>query len=433
VKEALGQPARKWLRHAARAALGLGVVAVFLAFALGIGEDGIDLAEVLARVGRPEVLTLAAVGAALALALPALGPLPASALTLAAVAPIAYLGYAVPAATRLISLEQMLLAVLLLFAINVLVGHLLEARDRQRLVERFGQYVPPHLAQALAEGGPTLAMEGESREMTVIFADIRNFTAIAETLDPRQLVQLLNAVFTPLTEVVYRHLGTIDKYIGDAIMAFWGAPLRDPGHARRAVEAALEMQAVLADLRPELRRRGLPEVHMGIGINSGPMSVGNMGSRFRVAYTVVGDRVNLAARVQTLTRELEAGVLVTGAVRDATPGIAYREVGTLRVRGKSEVVRLYQPVSAADSLTPEVKEWLAEHARALESYYARRWDEATTRFGRLWAAHADDRLYEIYLNNIRVFTREASPSGWAGELSLEAPDGFGWPAARTGS
>ena len=430
-------------RYAFQAALGLVILGVFLASTLGrsgvlpgLGQDpatwrtdGLH-GTLVPLLESPEFLTLAGTGLTLALVLPALSPLPASLLALVAMVPAVYLGYARPNATALVPMEYSLLTILILFAFKVLVSYLLETRDRERLTARFGQYVPPHLAQALSEDPEAFSMDGEAREMTVMFADIRNFTAMAERLDPRQLVQILNAVFTPLTEVVHRNRGTIDKYIGDAVMAFWGAPLRDPDHAQHAVLAAIEMQTVLGALQADLRDRGWPDIEVGIGVNAGTMSVGNMGSRYRVAYTVVGDAVNLAARVQALTRDLRADILVTEAVRQRTPGLVYREVGTLRVRGKADGFRLHQPVCRQDALTPALSAWLDEHAQALASYYARRWDEATTRFGRLWARHPEDRLYGIYLNNILTFTKGPTPHGWSGELDPDAPEGFGLAPPR---
>jgi adenylate cyclase len=413
-------------RYALQAVAGLVVLALFLARA----AYQVPLAEALAN---PELLTLAATGLVLALALPALRPLEASVLTLVAVAPAVYLGVTRPPSGALVPMEHALLAILALFALKILVSYVLETHDRQQLAARFGQYVPTQVAQALAEDPDVFSMDGEAREMTVMFADIRDFTAIAERLEPRELVKLLNDVFTPLTEVVHRHGGTIDKYIGDALMAFWGAPLRDPEHAQRAVLAAVEMQAALARLRGDLARRGGPAVEMGIGLNTGTMSVGNMGSRYRVAYTVVGDPVNLAARVQALTREIRADVLVTEAVREHAPALLYREIGTLRVRGKAEGFRLFQPIGRKEALTPELAAWLADHEQALASFYARRWDEAVTRFGRLWAQHPEDRLYELYLNNLRVFTRGPTPTGWSGELDPDAPEGFGLPPVRRAS
>ena len=404
-------------RYSLQAVAGLLALTLFLARA----AYQVPLAEAL---GSPELVSLAVSGLILALGLPALRPLQASLLTLAAVAPAVYLGFTRPQSGALVPMEHALLAALVIFALTVLASYVFETRDRRQLAARFGQYVPAQVAQALAEDPEGFSMDGEAREMTVLFADIRDFTAIAERLEPRQLVQLLNDVFTPLTEVVHRHGGTIDKYIGDALMAFWGAPLRDPSHAQHAVLAAVEMQQALACLRADLTRRGAPAVEMGIGINSGTMSVGNMGSRYRVAYTVVGDPVNVAARVQALTRETHADVLVTESTRAGAPDLVYREVGTLRVRGKTDGFRLYQPVGEQESLTPEVTRWLADHERALASFYARRWDEAVTRFGRLWAEHPEDRLYGLYLNNLRVFTQGPRPTGWSGELDPDAPDGF---------
>src|SRR5262249_40566581 len=150
------------------------------------------------------------------------------------------------------------------------------------------------LVDEMAQNPDKFSMDGESREMPVLFSDVRGFTTISEGLESRQLSQLMNGFLTPLTRVIYRHRGTIDKYMGDCIMAFWGAPLSDPQHARNAVLTGLEMQAAMDALQPQFRARGWPELHIGVGVNSGRMSVGNMGSDVRVAYTVMGAAVNLA-------------------------------------------------------------------------------------------------------------------------------------------
>ncbi len=182
-------------------------------------------------------------------------------------------------------------------------------------------------------------MEGESREMSVLFSDVRGFTTISEGLDPKQLSQLMNEFLTPLTRVIYRHRGTIDKYMGDCIMAFWGAPLSDPQHARNAVLAGLEMQATMEALQPQFHARGWPELHIGVGVNTGRMSVGNMGSEIRVAYTVMGDAVNLASRLEGLTKQYGVGMIVGEDTRAAVPGRRVPRAGPGDAEGQERAGR----------------------------------------------------------------------------------------------
>ena len=180
--------------------------------------------------------------------------------------------------------------------------------------------MPPEVVDEMAQDPEKASMEGESREMTVLFTDVRGFTTISEGLDPKALSQLMNEFLTPLTEVIYQHRGTIDKYMGDCIMAFWGAPLPDPDHARNGVLAGLEMQRTLKAMQAEFRAKNWPEIRIGVGLNTGRMSVGNMGSRVRLAYTVMGDAVNLASRLEGITKEYGADIIVGEDTKNAVPG-----------------------------------------------------------------------------------------------------------------
>lgn len=435
-------------RKVVRSALLLAILALFMANGTGLlevaaaqanlpraamqaatpGPLWLDLDASQAVLTSPHFFVLLGVGLVLALVLPALTPIQASLLTLLGMLPIAYLGYTSTGPAPPLPMEFSLLTLLMLFVVNMLASYFEETATKQRLVTLFGQYVPPELARMINEDPDSFSLQGEAREMSIMFCDIRDFTAISERLEPTQVVHLLNQVFTPLTQVIYDHLGTIDKYLGDGVMAFWGAPARDPSHATNAVRAALAMQDTLADLRRDFARRGLPEIEMGIGISTGVVNVGNMGSKYRVAYTVVGDAVNEAARLEALTRTLDTGVVVSERVQQVTRGVVFRELATVRLKGKQQVTRAFQPVCLEGGLTPELEERLEQHRQALETFYGRRWDEAVTRFGRLWEqATPDKRLYELYLQNIARFTEGPRPFDWQGELDLRieplfAPD-----------
>lgn len=232
-----------------------------------------------------------------------------------------------------------------LWALHLASGQLREALARRRLAALFGHYVPPELVAEMARDPDRYSMDGRAVELTVLFADVRGFTTFSEKLTPTELAALMNRYFSVMTDIVRAHRGTLDKYVGDALMAFWGAPVADPDHAEHAVRAALEMQAALPALNREFAAKGWPEVRITIGINSGPMVVGDMGSRHRRAYTVLGDAVNVAARLQELSGKLEVPVLIGEATRHALPAHwACREVDRVTPRGRSTQLAIFQPL-----------------------------------------------------------------------------------------
>jgi adenylate cyclase len=232
----------------------------------------------------------------------------------------------------------------------IVAGYLAEGRSRRALARLFGAYVPPELVSQMAldpERYTRAGLGADNRELTVLFCDLRDFTRAAERLQPQQLREVVNLYFSRMSAVIARHGGTLDKYIGDAIMAFWGAPIESPDHAAQAVRAALDMLTALGPLNAELRRRGLPEIEMGIGLNTGLVCVGELGSDTRRSYTVIGDAVNLAARIEGLTRRLGVDLLVGEATyeaaKDATPDLPWRSVERAQVRGRAEPVTVYTP------------------------------------------------------------------------------------------
>ncbi|MCB1749926.1 MAG: adenylate/guanylate cyclase domain-containing protein [Gammaproteobacteria bacterium] len=359
---------------------------------------------------RIDVLAFVVVGLALALALPKLPPIGASLLTLCAMVPPFYCAWFFPVPPPLIPLEYTLLTVLVLFAVNVLSSYFIETHEKQKLISAFGQYVPPALVGEISRRPEAFSMAGEARDLTVLFCDIKRFTALSEQLEARELADLLNHYLTAMTDVLHTHDATIDKYIGDAIMAFWGAPVAQPDHAAQAVRAALAMQDRMAGLREEFSARGWPPIEIGIGVARGVMSVGNMGSRYRVAYTVIGDAVNLAARLEGLTRLYGVDVLVSGATRTVGDGIVYRELDHVRVKGKAAPHRIYQPLPAA--VVADETETL--HEAALAAYYRGDWVQASDGFARLAAGRAG--YYAMMLE--RMASHGAPPPEWDGIVNF---------------
>jgi adenylate cyclase len=239
-----------------------------------------------------------------------------------------------------------------------------------------------------------LRLGGEKRELTVLFSDIRGFTTLAEGMEPEELVKLMNEYLTAMTQEVFRQRGSLDKYIGDAVMAIFGAPVAEPEHPRLACRAALGMMSALRTLQGEWRKEGKPSFEIGIGINTGPMVVGNMGSRTRFDYTVIGDAVNLGSRIESLNKQYGTHILISEftwrQVKDEFPQT--REIDVTTVRGRNEPVRLYELMLAEDY--PHL-DWLPEFARAYELFRADQRTQARTLFKKL-AETYDDPVSHYY-------------------------------------
>jgi adenylate cyclase len=219
--------------------------------------------------------------------------------------------------------------------------------------------------------------------------------------------------------VIQHYRGTIDKYMGDAIMAFWGAPLADPEHGFHAVQAGLDMVRRLRELDADFAARGWPTLQIGVGINSGKMSVGNMGSGFRRAYTVMGDAVNLGSRVEGLTKEYGVSIICTQATRDTMPSDwAFRELDLVCVKGKREPVAIYEPIGPKDELDPGLRQDLARHRGALKLYREQNWDAAETEFRNLAGGGRPHPVYTLFLERIAILRREPPGQPWDGAFTF---------------
>jgi len=237
------------------------------------------------------------------------------------------------------------------------VGFVVESRARRAVISLFGEYVSPELVRKMAADPLNYDIDtGEQRELTILFADIRGFTRIAETMKPNELREYLNEFLTAMTEIVHRHGGTVDKYIGDAVMAFWGAPIADADHADHAVAAAIEMQKTAAEMSYRFTVRGLPALSIGIGINTGEVTVGDMGSKLRRSYTVIGDAVNLSARLEALTKRYAVPVLVGETTAARCILRRFESMGTVAVDGRHGEIEIFVPREFADQVRrPEAK------------------------------------------------------------------------------
>jgi len=311
-----------------------------------------------------------------------------------------------------------LLFILPLFLLNMSYGFFVESRGKRQLAELFGQYVPPELVEEMSQDPESYTLEAESRELTVLFTDVRGFTTISEQLEPKALAQLMNELLTSLTRVIHQHRGTIDKYMGDAIMAFWGAPLADPDHPRHALQAGVDMLRALGPIQRKFRARGWPDIHIGVGINTGPMRVGNMGSEFRMAYTVLGDAVNLGARLEALTRQYGVDIIVSETTSGLLPEYLYRELDRVRVKGKGRPAAIFEPVGLAADVDVATRDDLRRYHRALALYRARDWHGAEVRLLSL-EGRCPHPLYRVYLDRINRFRREPPGADWDGVYTFQ--------------
>ena len=347
----------------------------------------------------------------LAVVLPMQTPVGASLVTFFAMLPPFYVAWFYPYPPPVVPLEYALVTILVLYSVNVLSSYFIETQQRQKIVSAFGQYVPPVLVDRFSSDPDAFSMEGESRELSVMFCDVRNFTAISERLESRQLAEMMNHYLTAMTDILHRHGATIDKYIGDAIMAFWGAPIAQSDHASRAVQAAIEMQAAMPALAEEFVARGWPALRIGIGLNTGVMNVGNMGSRYRIAYTVLGDAVNVAARLESLTRHYDVDTLVSDATRVAAGGDDFGEIDHVRLKGKGQPIRVYELNAAGGDRNRQEDE-----NAALDAYYRGEWSVARTGFRTLNEAH-DRTWYRVMLQRMEA---DNPPQGFDGIVSYSA-------------
>lgn len=366
-----------------------------------------------------ELVMLLAIGLLLAVALPLLSPALGSLLAAGTLALVVAVNLWVwQGAGFVLPLASPVLLVLGLYALNMSYGYFVEQRRKRQLGGLFGQYVPPELVEEMSRDPRRYSLRGERRTLTVLFSDVRGFTTLSEGLSPEALSELMSAFLTPMTRIIHQHRGTIDKYMGDAIMAFWGAPVQDPDHARHALQAALAMTGALEGLREQFARRGWPPVDIGIGLNTGEMSVGNMGSEFRMAYTVLGDAVNLGSRLEGLTKQYGVRIIASEFTAKRVPDYLFRELDRVRVKGKDRPVVIYEPLGPREAVDGAVRDELELYRHGLQAYRRRAWDEAELQFLNLSRAHPGRRLYTLYLERIQAYRGDPPPEDWDGVHSF---------------
>jgi adenylate cyclase len=362
-----------------------------------------------------EIVLLIAGGLVLSVLIPRLSALWATAATAIGIGLIVVFNIAVWHVGLVLPLASSLLVAAAIYTMNMAYGYFVESRSKRQLAGRFGEYVPPELVDQMARDPDRYSMEPRSAELSILFSDVRGFTGISEALKPEELREYINEYLTAMSVIIRdRHRGTLDKYIGDAIMAFWGAPVEDARHARNAVHAALEMQRECASLNVRLAARGWPRLEIGVGVNSGVVRVGDMGSRVRRAYTAMGDAVNVASRLEGRTKTYGVGILVGEATRSQVQDVVFREIDRIRVKGKDEAVTIYEPLELAGD-DVELRLW----EQALRDYRARRWNEADMILRELHRMRPGHGLSALYVARLEEKRRQPPPPDWDGVTAFD--------------
>jgi len=333
----------------------------------------------------------------------------------------------------LIDFTYPLISCWLIYLVLTFVNYFREQQQRQQIRSAFGFYLSPPLVEQLARSPEKLVLGGEERRMTILFSDVRGFTSISEHYkdDPQGLTQLMNRFLTPLTNAIIERKGTIDKYIGDAIMAFWNAPVDDAEHEANACDAALEMLTRAEVLNGELKREAeasggvyMP-LRIGIGLNSGPCVVGNMGSDFRFNYSVLGDTVNLASRLESRTKDYRLSLVIGSRTAErAKEKFATMEIDLIQVKGKKQPELVFTVLGRAEvAEDPRCRELRDLNAQMLAAYRKQQWDEAerlVERCRKVANGFGVDGLYEMYMERIAVYRAEPPPADWTGVYEAES-------------
>jgi adenylate cyclase len=294
-----------------------------------------------------------------------------------------------------------------------------EEKKKNEIRKMFAKYVSPSVVDELLKNVDNLKLGGKKQEMSVFFSDVRGFTEFSEKMDPQELSQFLNEYLTPMTEVVFKNKGTLDKYMGDGLMAFFGAPVPFDDHAYHACKCALESLQILKVLQAECARKNWPHIDIGIGINSGSMSVGNMGSKIVQSYTVIGDAVNLGSRLESANKEYGTKILISDMTHTALAGkLITREVDLVRVKGKKEPVKAFELL--AEEADSKMKDWLEAYDKAYLHYQQQHFEVAKNQFSKILLNHPLDTVSKMYIQRCDEFIKNPPSSAWDGVYEMKA-------------
>ena len=368
-----------------------------------------------------EVLLLLVGGIVLSVLVPRLAALWATAVAASGIALITVFDVLVwTEADTVLPLAASILMTAAIYTMNMAYGYFVETRSKRQFAELFGQYVPPELVDRMAADPGMYSMQPKAAELTILFADVRDFTRISEALQPEQLREYIDAYLTAMSGIIReKYRGTLDKYIGDAVMAFWGAPVEDPQHARNGVLAGLQMLKECEVLNGKFAARSWPTLRIGVGLNTGNVRVGDMGSRVRRAYTAMGDAVNVASRLEGRTKHYGVAILAGEATRNAVKDVVFREVDRIRVKGKGTPVTIYEPIGLQSEIGSTLQEELRLWEQALRAYRAQQWDQADVNLLKLQRMNPGCGLYRSFAGRIAEKRRQPPPPDWDGVTTFD--------------
>ena len=310
------------------------------------------------------------------------------------------------------------LTMMTIYLVITVYRYFTEEREKKKIRGAFQYYLTASVINELLKDPTKLKLGGDKKDLTVMFSDIRGFTTISEKLTPEELVHLLNEYLTAMTDIVFKYEGLLDKYIGDAIMAVFGAPVDQPDHALRSCRTALEMMATLKGLQQKWAAEGRPFVDIGVGINSGDMVVGNMGSNMRFDYTVMGDNVNLSSRLEGINKEYGTHIVISEFTYEVVKEEVFcRELDAVRVKGKKLPVKIYELICERKDAA-EHEEYIGRFHAGLAHYKAARWDEGIAAFQSVMEIRPDDPPATLYIQRCQDLKEHPPEGEWDGVFTM---------------
>jgi len=312
------------------------------------------------------------------------------------------------------------LFIVLNYLIAISYKYFIEEKEKREIKDAFQHYIAPAVVEQIIARGENLPLEGEQKILTALFSDIRGFTSLSEKMAQKELVPFLDEYFAEMNQIVLEHAGTIDKYIGDAMMVFYGAPVEQPDHALRACRTAVDMILRLEELRVRWKARGLPLINIGIGINSGEMTVGNIGSADRLNYTIMGDHVNLASRLEGVNKEYGTRIIISQFTHDLIRQADFtaRELDSVRVKGKETPVTIYELLGYG-AFYQHAQPLIRAFSEGLQAYKQRAWDAALAAFQEALRLDPEDRPSKLYIERCRTYQQNPPPEDWNGVFVMK--------------
>ena len=312
-----------------------------------------------------------------------------------------------------------LLSIALVYIILVVIYYLTEEKSRKWITSVFGKYVSPVVIENLIKNPDKINLGGEKRNITLFFSDIRGFTSISERLEPEELVHLLNEYLTEMTSIITKDQGLVDKYMGDGIMAFWGAPLDQIDHAKMACSSSLEMMDKLRELQKKWKKEDIPSFDIGIGLNSGDAIVGNMGSNSRFDYTAMGDNVNLASRLEGLNKMYGTNIIISeNTYKIVKDKFESRKLDVVKVKGKKKPILIFELLSHKDKTSKKQRDFIRLYEAGLEHYFKKKWKESIKSF-QASIKLIDDDASHVFIKRCQEFLNNPPPKDWDGIWEME--------------